>query len=159
MSSHSNLWEVTFAAKKMRRPSLILILFSIFLAACMPKKQGDDMEDYLNDTEIVDLTLDHGRKWKANSETTIGIRNMIAISDDFKAIDSGDYQYLGTVLMDEYKTIFEKCSMMGDAHKQLHSYLVPLSSQLIQLKACNNDCTAIIEEIIPYLHTYFDYFE
>ena len=62
-------------------------------------------------------------------------------------------------LLSEFNLIFEKCTMTGDAHEQLHEYLIPINNQLVGLKNCESGCTEEVEYLNGYLGTYFNYFE
>lgn len=140
----------------LRFPGLIL-LFVTLLFACKPK-QGDELSEFLNSKPETELTLDNGKKWKANSATSIGIKNMLAITGDFKGTDTADYHYLGLVLFDEYAKIFEQCNMMGEAHAQLHAYLYPLYDKIDSVRNCT-DCQKYYDDLVPYLRKFGEYFE
>ena len=74
-----------------------------------------------------EIVLDNGKPWIANPETTKGINNMILLMDAFK--DSDDrkaYKNLASNLSDEFQMIFKNCTMEGEAHNQLHNYLLPM---------------------------------
>lgn len=141
----------------MLRSSGLLLLLMILFFACKPK-QGDELSEFLNSKPETVLTLDNGKKWKANSATSIGIKNMIAITGSFKGTDTSDYHYLGLVLFDEYVKIFEQCNMMGEAHAQLHSYLFPLYDKIDSLRTCS-DCQKYYDDLVPYLGKFGEYFE
>jgi hypothetical protein len=53
----------------------------------------------------------------------------------------------------EFKTIFQKCTMKGEAHDQLHNFLIPVKKELDQLSVEN------IDELTKYLKTYSNYFQ
>ena len=73
------------------------------------------------------ITLNHGKKWQANPETTSGIKNMQEIVNAFSKNSSlEEYQEFKTKLEAEFTTIFQKCTMKGEAHEQLHNYLKPM---------------------------------
>ena len=69
------------------------------------------------------LSLDNGKLWLANQETTIGVNNMIELMSTFTEKDSVEsYGKLTEQLKSEFTTIFEKCTMKGEAHNQLHNF-------------------------------------
>lgn len=141
----------------MFRSSGLILLLMILFFACKPK-QGDELSEFLNSKPSTVLALDNGKKWKANSATSIGIKNMIAITGSFKGTDTSDYHYLGLVLFDEYVKIFDQCNMMGEAHAQLHSYLFPLYDKIDSLRTCT-DCPKYYDDLVPYLKSFGEYFE
>lgn len=61
-------------------------------------------------------------------------------------------------LQHEFKTIFDKCTMTGEAHNQLHNFLIPVQIQLDSLKS---DTASVknLEALQHYLETYPQYFE
>ncbi len=141
----------------MLRSSGLILTCMLFLFSCK-QKQGDELSEFLYSKPETVLALDNGKKWKANSATTIGIKNMIAITGDFKGADTADYHYLGLVLFDEYVKIFEQCNMMGEAHAQLHAYLFPLYDKIDSLRTCT-DCPKYYDDLVPYLKSFGEYFE
>lgn len=103
------------------------------------------------------IMLDSGKKWKANPETITGIANMEALVQ--KAI-SGKLPLttLYAPLQLEFKTIFEKCTMKGESHNQLHNFLIPLKEHLDKFKEGNIN-TESLKEMQDYLSTFKNYFE
>ena len=61
-------------------------------------------------------------------------------------------------LQQELKTIFDKCTMKGEAHEQLHQYLVPLKNRLDILKTGAKREETLLD-IRDYLETFDNYFE
>lgn len=100
------------------------------------------------------VTLDNGRRWKANPETTTGIANMAAILGAYDAA-SGDPKALKASLEQEFGLIFERCTMTGEAHEQLHNYLLPIHHQLRDFEATETQREALGE----HLAAYDNYFE
>jgi len=70
-----------------------------------------------------------GNRWIANPETTAGIANMSAILQAFDPA-SGNADTLKAALEDEFGLIFERCTMEGEAHNQLHNFLIPIHHAL-----------------------------
>ena len=103
------------------------------------------------------VQLDNGKKWKANPETVEGIARMEAIITKSKSDNTAPgtlYEPLST----EFKTIFDKCTMTGEAHNQLHNYLVPIKDNLDKLKV---EATASegVSNIEGHLKMFGNYFE
>ncbi len=123
-----------------------------------PEMKDEQKENKDNHEETVGkVQLDNGKKWKANVETITGISNMSSFvqtgiagkMDASKLVDS---------LQVEFKTIFDKCTMTGESHNQLHNFLIPIKGQLEKLKAGNTDAK-ILKEMQEYLLTFKNYFE
>ena len=103
------------------------------------------------------VQLDNGKKWKANAETITGINNMSSLVQN--GIDGKmDAAILVDSLQIEFKTIFDKCTMTGESHNQLHNFLIPIKGQLEKLKAGNADAVTL-KEMQEYLLTFKNYFE
>ncbi len=108
------------------------------------------------------LQLNDGEKWLSNPETTAGIERMIAlINEEVKEDGILPYQLKGEALNAEMKIIFSKCTMHGEAHEQLHLFLIPLVKEFRQLEEAESKEEAIVqqENILSYLNKYATYFE
>lgn len=125
---------------------LVLIL-TLGLSACQQH------EHQHGEADTTHVQLNNGKKWQANTETTQGIRNMQSLLNG--ATDNT--AELGAQLENEFNLIFKNCTMTGDAHEQLHNYLLPMKDQLKQLKDGNSEAQR--QEMQAYLKTYDNYFE
>ena len=134
--------------KKTISRMVAFVLMAIMVGACGNKNHDDNASN---------LQLDNGKKWKANSETTAGINNMIAIVDRYnEGGDNGDYAQLKSDLEKEFKLIFKNCTMTGAAHDQLHNYLMPLKDIIDQLDEPQPETILLLDD---HLQMYFEYFE
>jgi hypothetical protein len=124
------------------------MLMAFIVSACNNSNQGG--------SETI-LQLDNGKKWKANTETTNGVSNMIAVLDRYNEDgDNGDYSKLKSDLEKEYNLIFKNCTMTGAAHDQLHNYLMPLKEIIDQLDEPQPETILLLDD---HLQMYFEYFE
>lgn len=105
----------------------------------------------------VTVQLNNGEKWKANMETVTGINNMTTLVEKGIA-GNWDAIRLYELLQTEYKTIFDKCTMTGESHNQLHNFLIPIKGNLDKLKA-GNPQPEIRVDLHAYLLTFKNYFE
>ena len=105
-----------------------------------------------NSHETKPIKLDNGEKWTANAETTEGIKNMQVLMS--KSAISADE--LEDQMKNEFNLIFKNCTMKGEAHNQLHNYLLPLKSRLDKL---SENSEAQKTEVQAYLDSYFTYFK
>lgn len=122
----------------------ILVLMSA-LTACNSSNQKAD-----------DLSLDNGEKWVANPETTEGIRNMQLIV----ANGNTSSAELKQQLEKEFKLIFKNCTMKGDAHLQLHNYLMPLKKIISVIDSKDQkERDDALKELKKHLSIYKNYFE
>jgi len=77
--------------------------------------------------EVEELQLNKGKLWEANSETSEGINAMLELMANFSELENPEaYATLKQNLETQFKTIIEKCSMTGEAHDQLHLFIVPM---------------------------------
>lgn len=103
------------------------------------------------------VQLDNGKKWRANPETITGISNMLALVQNGIAGNAA-LATLYEPLQFEFKTIFDKCTMQGESHNQLHNFLMPLKEHLEKFKEGNTN-TESLKEMQEYLLTFKNYFE
>jgi|JI7StandDraft_1071085.scaffolds.fasta_scaffold03081_8 hypothetical protein len=107
--------------------------------------------------EFAAVQLDNGKKWIANAETTEGVMNLIALLEAQLDNPTSDIKSLRESIMAEFTGIFQKCTMKGESHNQLHNFLLPLKEMLEKLEEHSEKQD--LEEIKSYLHTYKNYFE
>ena len=107
------------------------------------------------------VVLNNGQKWTANAETTEGIKNMISLLETLP-IDAPleEYHSAHAKLEAEFQMIFRKCTMKGEAHDQLHNYLLPLKERIDKLDSSSlSDCKLAADELKIYLKAYDKYFQ
>lgn len=93
-------------------------------------------------------------KWQADATTNGGIEKM---QEMVKAFDPGTgVEALKEPLGREFALVLERCTMQGEAHDQLHNYLVPLKARIDGLDNGNGDGT--LSELSSYLSSYWDHF-
>lgn len=157
----------------MKRFKFFLPVSLLVLIACNSREgekevnhenhQQSDMQEKKKDNKEVQVEtvgkvqLNSGKKWKANAETITGINTMLSLVQN--GIDGKiDTVKIFNSLQVEFKTIFDKCTMTGESHNQLHNYLIPVKGQLEKLKAGSKDAETL-EEMQEYLLTFKNYFE
>ena len=96
-----------------------------------------------------------GNRWIANPETTTGIANMSAILQAFDPA-SGNADTLKAALEEEFGLIFERCTMEGEAHNQLHNFLIPIHHALREF---DGNAAHDREAMATHLATYTTYFQ
>ncbi|AGC75372.1 hypothetical protein LX97_00073 [Nonlabens dokdonensis] len=146
---------------------LILIGFLfLFIASCnQSKKENQDAMTTIETNIEVEkrdnlLVLNGKERWIANNETTAGIKAMVQLTQSFQHTDDiASYRMLKTQLESELATIFKKCTMKGEAHDQLHNYLLPLQERISKLELSDVSASkSIVEELKMYLLVYENYF-
>lgn len=111
--------------------------------------------------QVSTLTLDNGEKWIANIETTEGVTTLKELVNGFEVTDNVEkYHTLNRELQVAFKEIFDKCTMTGEGHEQLHNFLIPIHEQLSVLEG--NDVEASkssITKLKEQLEVYPEYFK
>ncbi len=103
-----------------------------------PTPQGIKNTPTQHNLESNNIQLDNGKRWIANPETKTGIENMISIMSSFEEKDNVDgFGPLTESLKSEFSMIFKKCTMTGEAHNQLHNFLLPIKGLLETLPSNN----------------------
>jgi len=126
----------------------------LLIASCgNSKKDSEHLDHGVNPVE-----LNEGTKWKVNIETIEGIKQMQVICAA-NAVYIKDVAPVSKALIDEFNLIFEKCTMTGPAHEQLHNYLLPLKAHIAEFGSCKTDCTKYLNHIAAYLGDFEKFFE
>lgn len=158
----------------MKAQSLVALSLAIsLLAGCEQKQTTTKSTSSAQSNETTDhaaqeqhqmsgqLTLDYGKKWKANTETTQGIQKMSTMANQATSRwQTKDYHELKTKLDLTLTEILQQCTMTGEAHEQLHNYLMPLQKIIAQLGSDDRDqCEQSRLELVQHLKEYDQYFE
>lgn len=108
------------------------------------------------ESDVPAVRLDSlGNRWIANPETTTGIANMSAIIQAFDPAN-GNADTLKAALEEEFGLIFERCTMEGEAHNQLHNYLIPIHHALREF---DGNEARDREAMATHLATYTTFFQ
>jgi hypothetical protein len=100
------------------------------------KEKKSSKEEEAHQGKSAMLKLNDGQKWKADSSTKAGVEAMQKIVDKHAPSDSlRAYQTLGDTLNGEFQRIFERCSMEGPGHDQLHNFLLPIKKDIQGLRS------------------------
>ena len=130
-----------------------LLLFALWIGTSIASV---DLPIIGDQGEIPAVQLDNGKRWKANPETTQGIAAMSAILDEHAKVPMAN-SMLKEKLEAEFQMIFQKCTMTGEAHNQLHNYLIPLHKMLSAMDEGSGEKQ--IAEMRDHLARYTTYFE
>lgn len=143
---------------------LTVLIFTISCKDSVEKKSETEQPQQAEEqyhSEAEELQLNNGNLWDANIETTDGINAMLQLMDTFSEKENPEaYIALKQNLETQFKTIIKKCTMTGEAHDQLHIFIVPMkdlfdgltSSDIVNSKENFNKLNA-------HLKTYKNYFE
>ena len=142
----------------MKKINLVLFLLAIIsIGSCQNKEDKTSKEaievipvSEKHTETVAKVSLNKGQLWKANPETTAGINALRKIILESSQEESASI--LKEKLNSEFALIFKKCTMEGEAHNQLHNYLLPLKLKINSLDDSNK--AEIKKEIIAYLDEY-----
>ena len=136
---------------------IIVVFFSIF--SCTSKQKTSSPESNAGEEQL-SIQLDNGKPWLANAETTTGIQHMQMLVNNFP--DDADLttcRVLKSELETKYNFIFEKCTMTGEAHEQLHAYLLPMKDMISRVDSQDPEVSkAAVAELKKHLALYGKYF-
>jgi len=124
------------------------------------KGRGNGMGMQGQNNWIQKMSLNDGKKWEANIETTHGIEKLITILNNDKSKSVEDFKNLEKTLSNEITTIFDKCTMKGASHDNLHTFLLPLINKVDKLKGTNSvdQGKMISSNISSHLNEYKNFF-
>jgi hypothetical protein len=145
-------------------PVFVLLIISV-LSGCSTDTGNPDSSSSLGQTSanghLSSVKLDGEKKWRANPETTEGIHKMKDMLATVHAEGSlEEHRALQSDLENEFNGILQKCTMKGEAHNQLHNYLMPLNDMIKKSGSdLTSDRTKAIAEIDTHLKAYETYFQ
>lgn len=107
------------------------------------------------------ILLNNGNKWKVIESMLIYICNMEQAVNSFEGKESKDYTALAKIIDENLIELTSKCTMEGQAHDELHKWLIPfiglseqfdVATELTEREKIYNDFkTAFVE-----FNTYFE---
>ena len=110
---------------------LFIIISSIILIiACNNQTEKKEVKEvpiaaiikHIDSNEIV---LNNGEKWKVDDKMLVHIRNMENDINSFENTSNTDYKELAKKLQSNLDLLTTNCTMKGQAHDELHKWLLP----------------------------------
>lgn len=145
------------------------IYVTLFLAACALISCADNQKETKISESLelqtespegqLNLKHNNGSKWQANAETTDGVKAMQQHIATFKEKGSTDYKALKSQLEAEFEYVFQKCTMKGESHNQLHNFLYPMKALFEDLSKNPKTAQKAIYKLEQHIPVYFQYFE
>lgn len=140
---------------------LLLTLVILGILSCQQKEKHKEavvetVMEQEEDFQFPAVSLNAGQLWEANTETTQGIKNIQQLLDNYPKENSNPDELI-VGLKAEFAMIFKKCTMTGEAHEQLHNYLIPLKTKIESLSEPISDENT--NDLKMYLQDYFNYFQ
>jgi len=117
----------------MKTITISLIAISLFLFSCgnatnekLPEQTKPvTHEEHQHNDELTDIVLNHGEKWKVGAHMMTHIRNMENDVNTLEAKSANDYAALAKKLKSSIELLTSNCTMKGQAHDELHKWLLP----------------------------------
>lgn len=108
-----------------------------------------------------DIVLNNGEKWAVDQHMLEHIRTMEAAIKACAPTDEESKKQLGDILDEGVKLLTSNCTMTGQAHDELHKWLLPyidLVNAFIEAET-DEKKTAFLEELNQSMDTFNTYFE
>ena len=154
--------------------SFLLIISFVSIISCKQKPEKDQItiEVQQETTDVIEpeeshesidgtVSLNNGELWLANPETTEGIQKMkkrMSLFNNSENLEA--YIILKAGLEEDFTELFEKCTMKGEAHNQLHNYLLPFLDLFDGLETSDLVvCKKSFSELNIHLNEYSNYFK
>ena len=152
----------------MRIKFQVLMILALLVSTTACENANEENQEGTAQTESneapshndIGVKLDNGKRWPANKETTEGMNNMIQIMDAFTDKENVDsYKTLTDDLNSEFSMIIQKCNMTGEAHNQLHNYILPMKDKFEKLSSSDlSECKAAFDDLKTHLSAYKAHF-
>lgn len=119
------------------KKTAILTALSITLFACSSTTNEEAVSEQTSAENITtneeethhheheEIVLNNGEKWKVIESMAVYIKNMEKAVNDFNGKESADYVALAKVIDENIESLTSNCTMTGQAHDELHKWLVP----------------------------------
>lgn len=114
------------------------------------------------------IQLNNGKKWKVHKNMIQYIRDMEKETFDFEkrtksfeTINVAEYQVLGNILNARIQLLTSNCTMTGQAHDELHKWLLPYIHSVEELTAAKTASEAqnIFNQMKTSWKTFNTYFQ
>jgi hypothetical protein len=123
---------------------LFIIISSIILIiACNNQTEKKEVKEvpiaaiikHIDSNEIV---LNNGEKWKVDDKMLVHIRNMENDINSFENTSNTDYKELAKNLQSNLDLLTSNCTMKGQAHDELHKWLLPYIDMVNEFSETKN---------------------
>lgn len=134
----------------MKKITILLAALSFFLFSCgnTPNEKSSEQtepathEEHEHNAEIQIIELNKGEKWKVDANMITHIRNMENDVISFSKAQQKDYKSLAEKLQSNIELLTSNCTMEGQAHDELHKWLLPYIDMVNELSEAKDDTEA-----------------
>ncbi len=152
----------------MKKIIISATVFSLLLAACSSntgqqttKQAGKEThEEHSKHEEAEKIVLNHGEKWKVDAHMMEHIRTMDNQINTVAKSETKDFKALSKSLQGSIDLLTSNCTMEGQAHDELHKWLLPYIDMVNELSETTNQEKAAeqfaqIQQSFKTFHQYF----
>lgn len=148
----------------MKYTSSILLAF-LWMASCTePQPKTEQPKESAHESHhehSESIVLNNGSKWKVDEPMMEVILKMEGDVNTFMTSENKDYKAFQVSLQADIDNLTSNCTMKGQAHDELHKWLLPYIDMVELLKNAPNDTDAAaiatqIQDSFKVLHTYFE---
>ena len=117
--------------------------------------------DHHHDDESEAIELNNGEKWQVNANMITHIRNMENDVVSYAKVEQKDYKSLSEKLQASIDLLTSNCTMTGQAHDELHKWLLPYMDLVEELSEAEDKIEAEkqFQEIQTSITTFNHYFQ
>jgi hypothetical protein len=130
--------------------AISITIIGLFLSSCgntsnqKPKEniKTVSQDDHQHIDEIETIELNSGEKWKVDAHMLLHIRNMEKDIIAFSKVEEKDYKALAEKLQSNVDLLTSNCTMKGQAHDELHKWLLPFIDMVDHLSEAQSEIEA-----------------
>lgn len=148
---------------------LIIITLIIFMYSCkdskketiiIPEIKKETPKEEHNHNENESIVFNNGEKWKVVDHMMAHIKRMNLDVANFKGTTLKEHQDLSAKLIENINLLTANCTMTGQAHDELHKWLLPfidIANNFTEVKTIEEAKTQYnkIKKSFKDLNTYF----
>ena len=145
-------------------PAIALFLFSCGNASNEKSEDLSEIEthdEHHHDHESEAIELNNGEKWTVDANMLTHIRTMENDVISFAKVEQKDYKVLSEKLQASIDLLTSNCTMTGQAHDELHKWLLPYMDLVEELSEPEDKIEAEkqFQEIQTSITTFNHYFQ
>lgn len=138
----------------------LYLLSLVVLVACNNQTENVTVNNDARHNHTDEIVLDGDKKWIVDTNMMVFIRGM---EDDISSFsqDKGEFSTLANDLDDKLNSLTSNCTMSGQAHDELHKWLLPFIETASELKESENTeeqekTFAELKESFVLFNTFFE---
>lgn len=120
-----------------------------------------EQNNHHHDDESEAIELNNGEKWKVDANMITHIRTMENDINHFANVEQKDFKSLAEKLQANIDLLTSNCTMTGQAHDELHKWLLPYMDLVDELSVAEDKIEAEkqFQEIQSSFKTFNHYFQ